>query len=81
MRRRVSRLFWFETVLSSAAAVFAVLTAGWKDWVEIVFGVDPDHHSGLLEWTVVAAALVVGLCLALAARAELCTSPPTDRAG
>jgi hypothetical protein len=32
-----------------------VLTVVWPDWIEGVFGVDPDHHNGSLEWMIVVA--------------------------
>src|SRR5713101_4167516 len=53
--------FWAEIGLGLASALFAVLTLLWRDWVEIVFRVDPDHHSGSLEWTIVAAAVAFTL--------------------
>ncbi|HYR62968.1 MAG TPA: ABC transporter permease [Actinomycetota bacterium] len=62
--------FWAEIGLGLASALFAVLTLLWRDWVEIVFRVDPDHHSGSLEWTIVAAAVAVTLITFAAARFE-----------
>lgn len=41
-----------------------ILTVSWPDWIEHVFGVDPDHHSGSFEAGVSAAFLVVTLSLA-----------------
>jgi hypothetical protein len=49
------------------SAIFAFLTALWQDWIEIIFRVDPDHHSGALEWAIVAtciAATITGIALA-----------------
>jgi len=59
LRARLNGRFWAELGLGLASTVFAVLTLAWKDWVEIVFKVDPDHHSGSLEWTIVAIAVAV----------------------
>ena len=64
------RQFWAETVLAVATAVFALLTAVWKDWIEIVFRVDPDRHSGSLEWAIVAAFALASVAFAVAARIE-----------
>jgi hypothetical protein len=45
------------------------LTAAQPDWIEAVFGVDPDRHSGAVEWVVVAGcALVTVTLIALARR-------------
>jgi hypothetical protein len=56
--------------LGLATMVFAVLTLAWRDWIEIVFKVDPDHHSGSLEWMIVGAALAVIVITFAAARFE-----------
>jgi hypothetical protein len=34
-----------------------VLTFAWRDWIEAIFRVDPDRHSGALEWAIVAVLL------------------------
>jgi hypothetical protein len=44
------------------------LTVAWKDWIEAVFGVDPDHHSGSLEWLVVVALFAAAAGLGVSAR-------------
>jgi hypothetical protein len=59
-----------ETALSAASFVFCVLTAVWKDWIELVFRFDPDHHSGSVEWGIAAAALALSLVFAAVARLE-----------
>jgi len=70
LRERLSGRFWVELGLGLASTVFAVLTLAWKDWVEIVFKVDPDHHSGSLEWTIVAVAVALTVIALAAARFE-----------
>ncbi|WP_223281054.1 ABC transporter permease [Streptomyces antnestii] len=47
-----------------------LVTLIWPNWIEAVFGVDPDQHSGALEWTVVAVALCATLTFSLLARGE-----------
>jgi hypothetical protein len=70
LRGRLNGRFWVELGLGLASTVFAVLTLAWRDWVEIVFKVDPDHHSGSLEWTIVAVAVAVTVIAFAAARFE-----------
>ena len=62
--------FWVETGLAGLSGALFLLTLGWRDWIEAVFGVDLDHRSGGLEWIVAAALLVVSLGLGALARAE-----------
>ena len=35
----------------------------WRDWIEVVFRVDPDHHNGSLEWLIVLALLGASISL------------------
>lgn len=70
LRGRLNGRFWAELGLGLASTLFAVLTLAWRDWVEIVFKVDPDHHSGSLEWTIVAVAVAVTVIAFAAARFE-----------
>ena len=70
MSKGLRRRFWAEMGLGLASAVFVLLTLLWKDWVEIVFKVDPDHHGGSLEWAIVGVAVVVCFATLLAARLE-----------
>jgi hypothetical protein len=62
--------FWFETTVSAICGALFVLTLVWRDWIEIVFGADPDHGSGALEWAIVASTFVVCFGGAIAARRE-----------
>ena len=50
--------FWVEAVLGSITLALLVLTLAWKDWIEVLFGVDPDHHNGAVEWAIVAVCAV-----------------------
>ena len=40
-------------------AFFAILTIVQHDWIETLFGVDPDQGNGSVEWIVVVALLVI----------------------
>jgi hypothetical protein len=53
--------FWLELLATTGAVFSFALTIASHRWIELVFRVDPDHGSGLLEW------LSVGLSVALAA--------------
>lgn len=46
----VRQRFWVEIGLAVFAALLFVLTLITREWVEIIFGVDPDGGSGALEW-------------------------------
>jgi hypothetical protein len=72
-----SRLrFVVEVAIAATAALLAMVTVVWPDWIELVFGADPDHGSGSLEWAVVAALVVVAGVLTLSARRTWRTHAP-----
>lgn len=56
--------------MASVTGFVAVLTLVWQDWIETVFGVDPDHGNGSLEWLVVTVLAVVTVALVAGARVE-----------
>jgi hypothetical protein len=70
MKRNVRIRFWVEAALATFSGVFFLLTLLWKDWIEIIFGVDPDHHSGSLEWLIVSVALLATIAFAVLARLD-----------
>lgn len=70
MRARVRWQFWLETGLATVSGVLFIVTLVWRDWIEDVFGVDPDQHSGSLEWLIVIALLAIALISAALARTE-----------
>jgi hypothetical protein len=41
-----------------------------RDWIEVIFRVDPDGHSGSVEWTIVATCAVVALTAGFLARRD-----------
>ena len=70
MNQNVRRRYWVEVAIAGLSATLAIVTAVWKDWIELVFGMDPDRGSGELKWLVIAALAAVAVALALAARYE-----------
>ncbi|HEU5423584.1 MAG TPA: hypothetical protein VFU72_08600 [Nitrolancea sp.] len=70
MKERPRTRFWVEAGFATLSLIFAVLTLIWKDWIEIVFRIDPDNHSGSLEWLIAFAALAIAIIIAGVARAE-----------
>jgi hypothetical protein len=59
-----------EAALTAASALLLVVTLINQEWIELVFGVDPDHGDGTLEWLIVAVLAVVTVVSALVTRAE-----------
>lgn len=62
--------FWVESVLGSLTGSLALVTLFWQNWIEILFGVDPDRGNGSVERLVVICLLTVTLILAACARLE-----------
>lgn len=71
MRKTLRLRFWLETGLAIVTSILFVITLVWHDWIEIIFNIDPDQRSGLLEWSMVGALLIVTIILFLFARYEL----------
>lgn len=65
-----SWVFRLECALSTTSGSLLVLTLVTKEWIEVIFRVDPDHRSGSLEWAIVGVLLVTTLAFTLLARAE-----------
>jgi hypothetical protein len=62
--------FCIEAGLSAASVVFGALTLLWRDWVEIIFGVDPDHGDGSFEWAIVGICVLSAVAFSVIARRE-----------
>ena len=70
MPRGLRIRFWAESVLASVTGILAVVTIFWQEWIEAVFGVDPDHGNGSVEWSFVAVLGLAAAVLAACARIE-----------
>lgn len=75
MKPAVRARFWVEAAAAWLGAALAVLTLVRRDWIEAIFGFDPDRQTGSAEWAIVAAFFTLSLVLALAARAEWRRAP------
>jgi hypothetical protein len=63
MRNALRLHFWLEMGVAVVTSILFVITLVQRDWIEVVFGVDPDKSSGALEWLIVGALLVVTIML------------------
>ena len=50
--------FWFEGLTAIGSARSFLLTVLWMNWIELLFGLDPDHANGSIEWAQPTAVLV-----------------------
>jgi hypothetical protein len=70
MARTVRGRFWIELGLAAAGAVSLLLALVWRDWIELVFRIDPDHHSGSAEWMIVGLSALAAVVFAVLGRYE-----------
>ena len=69
MRRGQPIRFWIETILATLSGALTIITLISREWIEFLFGVDPDSGSGTLEWGIVLLLLVIALVFGTLARA------------
>ncbi len=70
MNTQLSWRFWFESLAAAVSTGSFLLTVLWKDWIELLFGLDPDHANGSIEWGITALALAASLTFFFMARHE-----------
>jgi hypothetical protein len=68
--RALRSRFRVEVTLAAATGLLTVVTLVSREWIELIFHVDPDRRGGLLEWTIVLALATAALTFSLLARAE-----------
>ncbi len=66
--RNLGGRFWVEAVGASLTGLLLIVTLISMEWIEIVFGVDPDNHSGSLEIGLILACAAATCVLSLMAR-------------
>ena len=70
MTREPRRRFWVEVGLALVSAALLAVTLLWRDWIEIVFGIDPDEGNGLLEVLISGSFLAMTLVFTVSSRLE-----------
>jgi hypothetical protein len=69
-RSPIRKRFWIEAAGALISTVLTVITLISREWIEFMFGVDPDGGSGSLEWSIVLAAVSLTVLLSAMARYE-----------
>ena len=64
-------------VVSGLSLALALIS---PEWIEAVFGIDPDNGSGVAEWVVVGTCALVAVTCSLPARVEWRRRQATDAA-
>ena len=62
------RLIAAEIALAGLTGLLAVVSIFWRDWLEILFHADPDHHSGTTELLFIVGLAMLSVLLGCAAR-------------
>jgi hypothetical protein len=53
MKQGLRNRFWLASMLVVVAGGLAIVTLIQRDWIELIFGLEADNHSGSLEWLIV----------------------------
>jgi hypothetical protein len=80
LRQYLRRRFWIEVSLALFTGILALITLLSREWIEVVFHVDPDEGSGSLEWLIVALAAATAVIFAVMARVEWRSADMASRA-
>jgi len=62
--------FWAEVALTALSAALFVATVVLPNWIEVVFGIEPDRGSGALEILISVASLTATVGFGVLARLE-----------
>lgn len=62
--------FYLEALLAVLTTGLFILTLISRNWIEVVFGIEPDEGNGSLEWVIVAGLFVVSVALITLARRD-----------
>ena len=70
MRSSFRIRFWIEAGLALTTGLLAIITPFFPDWIEFVFGWDPDQHDGSLERLIVVGLFCASVVISGAATFE-----------
>jgi O-antigen/teichoic acid export membrane protein len=70
INEKINTSFWIKVSLALLTGTLLVVTLISREWIEIVFGIEPDGGSGALEWAIVAALFLATVVVTLSARSE-----------
>ena len=59
-----------EVGLAILSVLLFVATPLWPEWIEIVFGVDPDYGNGSIEWLIMELTAISAVGAIFLARAD-----------
>jgi hypothetical protein len=52
------------------SGILSVITPIWPDWIELIFGADPDGYDGFMEWAIVTCLVTITAVLSFVAAGE-----------
>jgi hypothetical protein len=70
MLGKVRIRFWIESALAAITAALFAVTLMSPEWIELLFGVDPDRGNGALEWGIVTILFIACLTFSAMARSD-----------
>lgn len=75
--RSVRKRFWLESLCGLLGAVLFGATLVTREWIELIFGLDPDQGSGAFELAITFGLLAVSIVSGLLAVLEWRRAQPT----
>lgn len=70
MRTEQRAHFWIEAALGGISVMLLGMTLLVHDWIEAIFGVNPDRHNGSFEWAIAGLLLAAAVVFGVLARLE-----------
>jgi hypothetical protein len=64
MNAKLPVRFWIQFALSVTSGALFVVTLIWREWIELVTGLDPDGGNGSAEWFIVGVSAVATILFA-----------------